>query len=85
MFEVCLVIAIGIVAMISLTTMWWNEAVLRYDLALKESNEALEEAIDRAREYEDVIHEMKHLIINDEGADYITKARAYALVKELEE
>ena len=84
MVDVIAVIGIGIIAIITILVMWYNEAVMRYDLAFKELEEALQEAEEKYQDSIVVLREVKHVVVNDSDADYKTKAKVYALMKKLE-
>lgn len=81
-----ILVFIGLVGMliIAVSAMWWNEAVVRYDVLLEECKEALKKERSKNDELRSTLYEVRHVVVNDPEANYRTKAKVYALVKELE-
>lgn len=80
------IILVGMVGILVITVsnMWFNECICSFDSDIRELKEALEEAEQQRDDALIALRELKHVVINDPHADYITKAKAYKLFKSVE-
>ena len=80
------IILVGMVGIlvITISNMWFNECICSFDTDIRELKEALEEAEQQRDDALAALCEIKHIVVNDDHADYITKAKVYKLFKSVE-